>query len=204
MYSWEEVQQATNKIILGLEKRQLSEVSISRYKQHYQELNTFCKHEGLIKIDENTLLEFLRFRYDVHITNLHVKGLERVAGNHIRPFTVLNWYLMTGEIDTRVRVRNPLFMCPEGFFDSYGSFMEYLRQKELSSSTIRNYRETAQQFIRHMISIGIESSEIISSAGILSFLSASKHFSTNSFSYLLTGVRQYLSFLFRNGFLEPV
>ena len=202
MYSWEEVQQATNKIILGLEKRQLSEVSISRYKQHYQELNTFCKHEGLIKIDENTLLEFLRFRYDVHITNLHVKGLERVAGNHIRPFTVLNWYLMTGEIDTRVRVRNPLFMCPEGFFDSYGSFMEYLRQKELSSSTIRNYRETAQQFIRHMISIGIESSEIISSAGILSFLSASKHFSTNSFSYLLTGVRQYLSFLFRNGFLD--
>ena len=72
MYSWEEVQQATNEIILVLEKRQLSEVSINRYKQHYQELNTFCKHEGLIKIDENTLLEFLRFRYDVHITNLHV------------------------------------------------------------------------------------------------------------------------------------
>ena len=116
--------------------------------------------------------------------------LSKIAGNHIRPFTVLNWYLMTGEIDTRVRVRNPLFMCPEGFCDSYEAFMEYLRQKELASSTVRNCRETVQQFIQHMISIGVESSEMISPAGILSFLSAFKHFSINSFSYLITGIRQ--------------
>lgn len=76
---------------------------------------------------------------------------------------------MTGEIDTRVRVRNPLFMCPEGCCDFYEAFMEYLRQKELASSAVRNYRETVQQFIRHMISIGIESSEMISSVDILSF-----------------------------------
>jgi hypothetical protein len=109
--------------------------------------------------------------------------LSKIAGNHIRPFTVLNWYLMTGEIDTRVRVRNPLFMCPEGFCDSYEAFMEYLRQKELASSTVRNYRETVQQFIRHMISIGVESSEMISPAGILSFLSAFRRASQKRISF---------------------
>ena len=202
MHSQKEVQQATNEIIVALEDRQLAESSIDQYKQHYQELNAYCKHGELRSIDENTLLEFLRSQYDVHMTSLHVKGLDRVAGNHIRPFTVLNWYLMTGEINTRVRVRNPLFICPEGFCDSYEAFMEYLRQKDLASSTVRNYRETVQQFIRHMISIGVESSEMISPAGILSFLSAFKHFSTNSFSYLITGIRQYLSFLFCSGFLD--
>ena len=202
MHSQKEVQQATNEIIVALEDRQLAESSIDQYKQHYQELNAYCKHGKLRSIDENTLLEFLRSQYDVHMTSLHVKGLDRVAGNHIRPFTVLNWYLMTGEINTRVRVRNPLFICPEGFCDSYEAFMEYLRQKDLASSTVRNYRETVQQFIRHMISIGVESSEMISPAGILSFLSAFKHFSTNSFSYLITGIRQYLSFLFCSGFLD--
>lgn len=202
MYSQEELQQATNEIILALENRQLGEVSISRYKQHYQELNAYCMHEGLMSIDGNTLLEFLRSKYDVHITNFHVKGLDSISGNHIRPLAILNWYLMTGEINPRARVHNPPFIRPEGFCDSYGAFMEYLQQKGLSSSTIRNYRGTVQQFIQHMVSIGIESSEMVSSAGILSFLSAFKHFSTNSFSYLLTGIRQYLSFLFRNGFLD--
>jgi len=56
MHSQEEVQQATNEIIVALEDRQLAESSIGRYKQHYQELNAYCKHEELRSIDENTLL----------------------------------------------------------------------------------------------------------------------------------------------------
>lgn len=75
MHSQEEVQQATNEIIIALGDRQLAESSISWYKQHYQELNAYCKHEELSNIDENTLLKFFRSQYDVHITNLHVKGL---------------------------------------------------------------------------------------------------------------------------------
>ena len=67
MHSQEEVQQATNEIIVALEDRQLAESSIGRYKQHYQELNAYCKHEELRSIDENTLLEFLCSQYDVHI-----------------------------------------------------------------------------------------------------------------------------------------
>lgn len=202
MYSQEKVRQATNEIIFALEDHQLAASSINRYRQHYQELNDYIDHERFVNVDGNTLLEFLRFRYDVHIPDLHVKGLDRIAGEHIRPLAVLNWYLMTGEIDSRARVRNPPFMCPEGFCDSYDAFMEHLQQKGLSYSTIHNYRETVQQFIRHMVSIGIESSEMVSSAGILSFLSSFKHISTSSFSYLLSGIRQYLSFLFRSGYLD--
>ena len=67
MHSQEEVQQATNEIIVALEDRQLAESSIGRYKQHYQELNAYCKHGALRSINENTLLEFLRSQYDISI-----------------------------------------------------------------------------------------------------------------------------------------
>lgn len=202
MFSQEKIQQATAQIILALENRQLMEHSINQYRKHYQELNAYIKNEKLIGIDESTLLEFLRCQYGVCVPNFHAKGLGTIAGGHIRPLAVLNWYLMTGEIDSRARVRNPPFICPEGFCDSYASFMDYLKEKELSYTTINNYRETAQQFIRYMIGVGVESSDMISPSGIISFLSAYKHFSTNSFAYLLSGLRQYLSFLFYNGFLD--
>lgn len=202
MYSPENVQQAAAKIISTLEERQLKEHSIRQYGQHYQELGTYIKRNGLISIDEGTLLDFLRVQYGIHIPNLHAKGFDRAAGEHIRPMAVLNWYLVTGEIETCVRVRTPPFVCPEGFCDSYDAFVDYLEKKGLSHHTIHNYRETAQHMIRHMTSVGIESTDMISSAEILSFLSAFKHVSTNSFAYLLSGTRQYLTFLFSNGFLD--
>lgn len=202
MYSPEKVQQATEKIITALGKRQLKENSIHQYRLHYQELNAYIKNNGIISIDESTLLEFLRFQYDVHISNLHARGFDSIAGGHIRPLVILNWYLVTGEIDSRARVRTPPFICPEGFCDSYNAFMSYLDEKGLSHYTIHNYRETVQQMIRHMTADGIESTDMISPAGILSFLTAFEHFSTNSFAYLLTGTRQYLTFLFSNGFVD--
>lgn len=202
MYSPENVQQASEKIISVLGQRQLKEYSIRQYRLHYQELSTYIKNNGLTNIDEGTLLDFLQFQYDVCIPNLHARGFDRNAGDHIRPLAILNWYLVTGEIDSRARVRTPPFLCPEGFCDSYGAFLNYLQEKGLSYYTIHNYRETVQQMIRHMTTIGIESTDMISSAGILSFLTAFEHFSTNSFAYLLTGTKQYLTFLFHNGFLE--
>ena len=202
MYSPEKVQQATEKIITALEKRKLKENSIYQYRLHYQELNAYIKSKGFLSVDESTLLEFLRFQYDVHISNLHARGFDHIAGGHIRPFAILNWYLVTGEIDSRARVRTPPFICPEGFCDSYNAFMSYLDEKGLSHYTIHNYRETVQQMIRHMTADGIESTDMISPAGILSFLTAFEHFSTNSFAYLLTGTKQYLTFLFSNGFID--
>lgn len=202
MYSPENVQQATEKVIAALGKRQLKEHSIHHYQLHYQELNAYIKKWGLTSINESTLLEFLRIQYNVHIPNLHARGFDRIAGGHIRPLAVLNWYLVTGELDSRARVRTPPFLCPEGFCDSYGAFLNYLQGKGLSYYTIHNYRETVQQMIRHMETIGIESTDTISSVGILSFLATFEHLSTNSFAYLLTGVKQYLTFLFHDGFLE--
>lgn len=202
MYSPKEVQKATKAIISALEKRQLKEHSIHQYLQHYQELNTYIENNGIISVDEATFRDFLVFQYGVHTSNLHAKGFDSIAGGHIRPLAILNWYLVTGELDSRARVRNPPFVCPEGFCDSYDAFMSYLHEKGLSYSTIHNYRETVQQMIRHMIAGGIEATDMISPAGILSFLATYKHFSTNSFGYLLTGTRQYLTFLFNNGFLE--
>ena len=107
---------------------------------------------------------------------------DSIAGGHIRPLAILNWYLVTGEIDSRARVRTPPFIWPEGFYDSYNAFMNYLDEKGLSHYTIHNYRETVQQMIRHMTADGIESTDMISPAGILSFLTAFEHFSTNSFA----------------------
>ncbi len=90
MYSPEEVQQATEKIVAGLGKRQLKEKSIHQYRLHYQEFNAYIKNNRLVSVDEGTLLEFLRFQYDVHISNLHARGFDYIAGGHIKPFAILN------------------------------------------------------------------------------------------------------------------
>lgn len=202
MFSQERIQQATKEIILVLEDFCLSDRTRSCYTHHYAELNSYIEDNKISNISEITFLDFLHAQYGISIPSVYTKGVGSTIGTHIKPLAILDCYLLTEKVDPKARMRNSPFICPDGFCDSYGSFMEHLQQKGLSSSTIRNYRETVQQFIRHMTSIGIESSDMISSAGILSFLSAFKHFSTNSFSYLITGIRQYLSFLFRSGFLD--
>lgn len=132
MISPEELKRATDFIIFTLNEQQLSENTVKVYSLHYHELNAYIKDKALVEIDDTTLLEFLRFRFDIQIASLYTKRVGESVGKHIKPFSVLSWYLATGIVDRRARMRNPPYECPAGFVDSYKGFIHHMRVKELA------------------------------------------------------------------------
>lgn len=202
MISPEELKRATDFIIFTLNEHKLSENTIKVYSLHYHELNAYIKDKALVEIDDTTLLEFLRFRFDIQITSLYTKRVGESVGKHIKPFSVLSWYLATGIVDRRARMRNPPYECPAGFVDSYKGFIHHMRAKELASCTIRRNKIIVQQLIQHLTENGVESANMISSPDVLSFLPQFQHIPVNSFGTILCGVRSYLRYLAEEGILE--
>ena len=192
---------AMENVLLILKKRGLLEGTIDKYRSHYQALGAYIEERNLQTVDGQTLLDFLAARYGLRIAGFHVRNLGRVANSHIRPLVILEWYLKTGFVDSRARLRKPEPELPEAFVDSYERFLRCLQRRELSVSSFQWYCSITRQFILHLSESGVKSVDGISGGATLSFLERFGHYQANSFCNVVAGIRRYLSFLTENGFL---
>lgn len=202
MISPEELKYATDFIISTLKDLRMSKYTIRVYSLHYQELHNYVKDKALVEVDDSTLLDFLRLHFNIQISSLYTTCVGAVAGKHIKPFSVLSWYLATGIVDFRARMRNPPYECPAGFIDSYENYIHHMKMKKLAPCTVKRNSIIVQQLIRHLTENCTETANMISSSDILSFLPQFQHIPVNSFGSILCGVRSYLRYLAEEGVLE--
>lgn len=202
MISPKELKHATDVIISTLKELQLSDNTVKKYALHYHELNAYVNDKALTEIDDTTLLDFLRAQFDIQISNLYTKRVGRNRGKHIKPFSILGWYLATGTVDLRARMRTPPYKCPAGFVNSYEGFICHMEAQELAPCTIKRNSIIVQQLIRNLTENGVETADMISSPDILSFLPQFQHIPVKSFGNILCGVRSYLRYLAEEGILE--
>ena len=170
MISPEELKYATDFIISTLKDLRMSKYTIKVYSLHYQELHDYVKDKALVEVDDATLLDFLRLHFNIQISSLYTTCVGAVAGKHIKPFSVLSWYLATGIVDFRARMRNPPYECPAGFIDSYENYIHHMKMKKLAPCTVKRNSIIVQQLIRHLTENCTETANMISSSDILSFL----------------------------------
>ena len=192
---------AMENVLRILKGRGLSEGTLDQYRSHYQALGAYIEEENLTAVDGQTPLDFLADRYDLRIAGFHVRNLGGVANSHIRPLVILEWYLKTGFVDSRARLRKPEPKLPKAFVDSYERFLRCLQRRELSVSSFQWYCSITRQFILHLSESGVKSVDGISRGATLSFLERFGHYQANSFCNVIAGIRRCLSFLTENGFL---
>ena len=202
MITRENIQQATEFILSTLVKQDFSSRTIHSYRSIYQKLNDYIQKKSFAEIDETVFVNFLQAECQICVPSVYTKGHSKPIGGVIKPITVLDYYLLTGKIDHRARMRTPPVECPDGFIESYTSFIEFLQFKELSSSSIRNNCVITEKMIQYLVQDGITSVDMISSKDVLSILPKFQTYLAHSFSFVLYAIRNYLTFLFKNGYLE--
>ena len=175
--------------------------TIERYRSQYQVFGSYIREKNLLLVDGQTLLDFLAVRYNLRIAGFHVKNLRQVENSHVSPLAILEWYLRTGVVDSKVRMRKPEPECPDAFVDSYERFLNSLQHQELSFCTFQHYDVITRKFILHCSENGIKSVDEISGKAVASFLEHFQHRKANSFRNVISEIRRYLSFLIENGLL---
>ena len=200
--SREKALDAMENVLLILKGRGLSEGTIDKYRSHYKALGAYIEEENLPAVDGQTLLDFLAVHYGIRIAGFHVRNIGRAANSHIRPLVILEWYLKTGFVDSRARLRKPESELPEEFVDSYERFLRCLQRQELSVPAFQWYCSITKQFILHLSESGVKTVDGISEGATLSFLERFGHYQVNSFRNIIAGIRRYLSFLAESGLLS--
>lgn len=202
MHSLEKIQQAIETILLELEKRQLSACTIEDYRFHYRELVSYIIQKSIVLINDTTLLDFLKVRFDVDVPDFYAKGLESSVNRRLRPLALLSCYTITSEFNSTCRMEKVPFVCSEGFLESYEGFLEYLRKKDLKIPTIRTNRKTTERLIQYLLTLEVDSVDQISTKHIHSFFSQYQDKSVKYSGTVLYVLRNYLTYLWREGFLE--
>ena len=147
MYSQEKIQQAIETILSELGKWQLSASTIQDYRLHYQELLSYISEANITEIKGETILNFLKIRFGIEVSDFYVKGLDHRSNRRLRPLALLNSYIETDSFNPACRQESPPFACPDGFLESYEGFLEYLMNKGLKPSTLRTHRKTVERLI---------------------------------------------------------
>ena len=140
MYSQEKIQQAIETILSELGKWQLSASTIQDYRFHYQELLSYISEANITEIKGETILNFLKIRFGIEVSDFYVKGLDHRSNRRLRPLALLNSYIETDSFNPACRQESPPFACPDGF-------LEYLMNKGLKPSTLRTNRKTVERLI---------------------------------------------------------
>lgn len=202
MCSQEKIQQAIETILSELGKRQLSASTIQDYRFHYQELLSYISEENITEIKGETFFNFLKIRFDIEVSDFYVKGLDHRSNRRLRPLALLNSYLETDSFNPACRQASPPFACPDGFLESYESFLEYLMNKGLKTSTLRTNRKTVERLIQFLSNEGVGATDLISAGDVNAFFAQFEGNSLKHNGTILYVLRNYLSYLFQEGFLE--
>lgn len=189
-------------ILSELKNRQLSKCTIDDYRFHYQELTSYIAEKGIDEINEETLLIFLKNRFEIDIPDFYAKGSSSSVNRRLRPLALLNCFIKTGSFNPACRMEKLPFVCPDGFWESYNGFLDHLQRRGLKPPTIHSNRKLVERLIFYLTNEGIESVDLLSMEHITSFFKQFQASSVKTNGSILYVLRGYLTYLFREGFIE--
>jgi len=202
MCSQEKIQIVIEMILSQLKNRELSEYTIEDYRFHYQELISYIFEKDIKEINEKSLLVFLKSRFEIDVPDFYAKRFSSSVNRRLRPLALLNSYIKTGSFNPTCRKEKPPFVCPDGFWESYNGFLDYLQRKDLKPPTIYTNRKLVERLILYLSNEEIDTVDLLSMEHITSFLKQFRANSAKSNGSILYVLRGYLSYFFREGFIE--
>lgn len=194
------IHEAIEYILASLQTQSQAPGTLKNYKNSFSVFEKYLNKHKISKVDEKVCLEYIYLKTGMKLNSFNQKTLDPNINRRMKPLHLLLMYLDTGKFLYQPRKIKEPFMCPEGFRDEYGMFVEECRHRGYANATFNSNISKVQYFLKYLDSIMIRSSDEITLKHIDGFLVLYDKATVKYVGNILYVLRNYLIFIYHNGF----
>jgi hypothetical protein len=195
------VHEVTARILADLQQENYANYTVGRYRHCYNGLQKYMEGRGIEYYSANVGLDYIQHKFGINVEGLYGKHPTNVRST-IRGLQVLWDYSEYGSMVIKKRPGNRPFECPASFVKDYERFKEVCRARNYTVMGKASIFSILQKFLVFMDDAGVTSSNEITNNLIIKFLSSYSGNSTRYIATIVSILRNYLTFLYKDGFME--
>lgn len=179
------------------------------YSQNTLKLHQIV-HQGLLKfmrannystLNEDVGLEYVRSRTGTTMKGFYGSG-DRKTNIFMKPVQNLLVYLKTGSLSYYMRPKLANYQCPEGFEEEYLLFQDACEERHYAKATIISNNQILHKFLDFLDKEKVAESSGITPSHVTKFLGRYSTAKPKYVATILSVMRNYLSFLYQQGFTK--
>jgi len=194
------IHEAIEYILASLKKQGQAPGTLKNYINSFNVFKNYLAENKISKVDEKVCLDYIYSKTGMKLESFNQKIPDPNVNRRMKPLHLLLSYLDTGKFIYRPRRIKEPFICPEGFCEEYEMFVKECRRRGYAKATINSNTDKVQYFLNYLNSISINSSDEITLKHIDGFLALYDSASAKYVGTILYVLRNYLSFIYQNGF----
>ena len=194
------IHEAIEYILVSLESQGQAPGTLKNYKSSFNVFENYLNQHGISRVNETVCLGYIYSKTGLKVQSFNERTLNSKINRRMMPLHLLLMYLDTGEFLYEPRNIKKIFLCPEGFRDEYEMFVEECNRRGYSNATINSNTQKIQFFLKYLDSVQISSSDEITLNHIDKFLALYDNAAVKYVGTILYVLRNYLSFVYQNGF----
>lgn len=195
------IQETASQVLEELYKLNYSEYTIKHYRECYNGLLRYAEAEGILYYSEQTGLNYLAYKHGLKLEGFFGKHPRNISAD-MRSLQVLWDYAAYGTMVIQRRPAHPRFECPESFREEYESFQAISRARAYRPTGISSRGHLVHRFLQFIHDQGITCSDQIQPPHVTRFLEFFSGCRTRYIANVISTLRNYLTFLYSEGFMS--
>ncbi|MDP3011856.1 MAG: site-specific integrase [Candidatus Hydromicrobium sp.] len=195
------LEESMKSVLRELECRKYSKGAIDTYSTIYNGMLRYMQANKIPSFNEQVCIEYVFFRTGNNIDGFYGAGNRRL-NTVTKPLQVLVDYIQTGTVRFKMRPKICPYRCPAQFEEEYSAFQEELVYRDYARSTVICNTEKVNKFLTFLEICKVNSSKSIHAEHITTFLSGYKDLKPRYISTIICVLRNYLTFLYDQGFMD--
>jgi site-specific recombinase XerD len=188
--------------VLRLQREQgYSQSTLKQHQIVYHGLQKFMRANNYTTLNEDVGLEYVRNRTGTTMEGFYGSG-DRKTNIYMKPVQNLLVYLKTGSLSYYMRPKLSDFQCPEGFEDEYLLFQDAYEERHYANATIISNNQILHKFLDFLDKENVTESSGITPSHVTKFLGRYSTAKPKYVATILYVMRNYLSFLYQQGFTK--
>lgn len=188
-------------VLKELEYQKYSKDTIDTHGRIYNGILKHMQANKISSFNEKVCIEYVFFRTGYAIDGFYGAGNPKL-NKVLKPLQVLLDYIQTGAVKFKMRPKNCPYECPAQFEEEYLSFQEELEYRGYARTTVRCNTGKVSKFLTFLETCRVNSSKLIHAEHLTTFLSGYKNCRLKYISIIICVLRNYLTFLYGQGFID--
>ena len=194
------IQEMTSRVLDALREQNYSDYTVGRYDHCYHNLLRYAEAQGITQYSEQVGLDYLKQKYGLTVEGFFGTHPQKVR-SAMRSLQVLWDYTAYGTMVVHRRPPHQPFVCPAPFAVEYDAFQAMCRARAYTPMGTTTLLNVLHRFLVFLDDQGLAHANEMRAAHLTRFLESFSGCSTRYIATVISTLRNYLTFLYIEGFL---
>jgi integrase/recombinase XerD len=195
------IYEVTARVIAYLQEQNYAEYTIDIYRHCYNGLQKYLQESGIEYYSASVGMDYIRHKFGISIEGFYGRHPAKLETT-MRALQVLWDYSEYGTMVVKIRPAKRPFECPAPFVKDYEAFQKVCIERKYTNMGKKSMLYILQKFLIFLDCVRVTSSNEITSSLIIKFISSYSGSTTRYIATIISVLRNYLTFLYQDGFME--